>query len=183
MNEQINDIKTKLKEIDDYRTEGLILRSRTKWYEKGERSNKFFLTLASQNKVKTTMNKVRVDNKEITDQHEILKAQAKFYEELYKNKCNAKLEDIKAYINAEALPVLDDETKEKCEGLITAEECIKVLKTMKKCKSPGNDGLTVEFYIKFWGVLSKYYLEAINEAYLVRRTVMFTKTSCYNPDR
>ena len=32
------------------------------------------------------------------------------------------------------------------EGLLTYEECKKVLETFQKDKSPGEDGFTVEFY-------------------------------------
>ena len=32
-------------------------------------------------------------------------------------------------------------------------ECYNVLQTFQKNKSPGNDGLTVEFYIAFWPLI------------------------------
>ena len=37
--------KTELGQIYDYITEGIILHSRSTWYEKGEKSTKYFLTL------------------------------------------------------------------------------------------------------------------------------------------
>ena len=35
---------------------------------------------------------------------------------------------------------------DSCEGKITLQECLLVLKNMKNFKSPGLDGFTVEFY-------------------------------------
>jgi hypothetical protein len=167
ISDQVNGVKAFLKVIDDYKTEGLILRSRSEWYEKGEKSNRYFLSLASRNKVKTTMNKVRVNNEDITDPQKILQMQAEFYENLYTDSCNKSRADIQTYLDGIVIPEINDTSKKMCEGMITADECIKALKTMKKGKSPGNDGLTAEFYVKFWGPLSMHFIEAINESYLI----------------
>jgi len=43
MLQEKTEIECKLKQIDDYKTEGVILRSRSRWYEKGEKSSNYFL--------------------------------------------------------------------------------------------------------------------------------------------
>jgi len=48
---EINETRSKLEEIDNYRTEGLIMRSRCQWVEKGEKSNDYFLGLVNRNKI------------------------------------------------------------------------------------------------------------------------------------
>ncbi len=50
---------------------------------------------------------------------------------------------------------LSGEEKELCEGLITEEEYHQFLKSMQNGKSPGCDGLTVDFY-KFFGETLKF---------------------------
>ena len=40
-----------------------------------------------------------------------------------------------------------------CEGLLSVEECFVALKGMARGKTPGVDGLPMEFYLKFWDVL------------------------------
>ena len=40
-----------------------------------------------------------------------------------------------------------------CEGKLTIEECVKSLNSFEPTKSPGNDGLTVEFYKFFWNIV------------------------------
>ena len=63
------------------------------------------------------------------------------------------------------LPKLKKESREYCEGIISNEECIAILKELKPNKSPGNDGLTTEFYLTFWPDIGGLVREALNEAY------------------
>ncbi len=165
LEKQWREVKTRLTEIDDYRIKGLILRSRCEWYEKGEKSNKFFLSLATRNKVKSSMNMLKIEGDLVTDSQAILNAQSDFYANLYTDKSKETYTNIEEYFKGIDLPKLCDEDKESCEGMIKEEECRKVIKTMKRDKSPGNDGLSVEFYEKFWGVLCRHFLEAMNESY------------------
>ena len=43
---------------------------------------------------------------------------------------------------------LNEEEKEVCDGLLTEYECGLALKEMQNNKSPGSDGITIEFYKK-----------------------------------
>ena len=63
------------------------------------------------------------------------------------------------------IPKLSKESQEICEGKISVEECFNVLKAMKLNKSPGNDGLTVEFYLTFWPYIGGILVEVFNESY------------------
>ena len=160
------EIEDQLRQIDDYKTEGIILRSKCTWHEKGEKSNNYFLRLISRNKVKVTMNKLSTETGEIiTNPSEIRNKQAEFYEDLYKDKVEKSEIEMANYLGKISVPVLEERDRESCEGNITAEECLSAMKTMKSNKSPGNDGLTMEFYKKFWGIIGKYLVEAINLSY------------------
>ena len=48
------------------------------------------------------------------------------------------------------IPELIKQERDVCDEHITKQECFESLKTLKNNKSPGNDGLTKEFYITFW---------------------------------
>ena len=52
----------------------------------------------------------------------------------------------KFFIIGNDIPKLDEEDRELCEGKISEEECVEVIKTFKNGKSPGTDGLPIEFY-------------------------------------
>ncbi len=51
LNHELDTTKAKLTEIDYYKSQGLILRSRVNCYEKGEKSTQFFLNLESRNRI------------------------------------------------------------------------------------------------------------------------------------
>ena len=87
-----------------------------------------------------------------------------FYKELY----TEQLEDSKVLTNnylLQEMSQLDDSQRESCEGKITNVECLNVLKSFGSNKSPGNDGLTKEFYIMFWNELSDPLLESYNASF------------------
>ena len=66
-----------------------------------------------------------------------------------------------------------------CEGKITAEECAKVLQSFQLNKAPGNDGIPVEFYIKFWPIISELFINCANECFRQkRRNVVLAESSC-----
>ena len=60
---------------------------------------------------------------------------------------------------------LNLEEKEKCEGMLTKAECLQALKSMNPEKTPGSDGLPIEFYKVFWNEISDCLLNTINYAY------------------
>lgn len=63
------------------------------------------------------------------------------------------------------LPKLSDDDKENLEGELTIAECRLILKTFNIGKSPGEDGFTVEFYMKFFELLASNLVESLNTAY------------------
>ena len=63
------------------------------------------------------------------------------------------------------LKKLDETEKQTCEGLITELECAKALKGMQNNKSPGSDGITVEFYKIFWNTIKQHYIRSINYSF------------------
>ena len=44
-------------------------------------------------------------------------------------------------------------------------ECVEALKKFNKNKSPGTDGLTAEFYLRFWNELGKVMVDSFNYAF------------------
>ena len=70
------------------------------------------------------------------------------------------LENMKKHIN------LNEEEKQFFEGNINKVECILALNLMKLNKSPGSDGLPIEFYKALWTDLKGPLLDSLQEAYL-----------------
>ena len=69
------------------------------------------------------------------------------------------------FINSNYIPKLSEIEKDQCEGLISIDECKDILKTFKKNKTPGNDGLTIEFYEYFWEDISELLVNSYNCAF------------------
>ena len=68
-----NKCNEELESLYDYITEGIILRSRATWYEKGEKSTKCFLNLEKRNKTKSHVRKlINPDGSEETNPKNIL---------------------------------------------------------------------------------------------------------------
>ena len=72
-----------------------------------------------------------------------------FYKDLYKSNASND-DDIEKYFEAMT------EENSQCEGLVTIEECTLAMNKMKHNKSPGLDGITVEFYQTFWPLLCNF---------------------------
>ena len=60
---------------------------------------------------------------------------------------------------------LSDSEREQCEGLFTKEELSAALKGLQTGKSPGSDGLPVEFYSAFWDLLCDPLLSVLNDCF------------------
>ena len=67
------DKKSELEKMYDHITEGIIIRSRTVWYEQGERISKYFLNLEKRQKSKTQVRKLLSKEVELTNSKDILK--------------------------------------------------------------------------------------------------------------
>lgn len=157
--------KKALEKYYDHVTEGLIVRSKANWIEYGERSNKYFLTLEKQRKGKSTIRKLLKENNIIEDEQQVLQSVKSFYCELYKKqKVNTTDENAKRFLNT-GQRKLSEISSTSCEGLLTEDECKKVLMEMHSGKSPGNDGLSREFYMSFWDIVKEPLLTSLNYSY------------------
>ena len=65
----------------------------------------------------------------------------------------------------DSISKLSNLDKNNCEGLITEVECISALTNMNNQKSPGSDGITVEFYKLFSNDVKKFYINSINNSF------------------
>ena len=126
------------------------MRSHATWYEKGEKSTKYFLNLEKRNKTKSHIRKlINSDGCEETNPKNILANIKSFYSKLCTRR-SVKLR--KKYLN---IPKLSHEAMTSCEGKLTVKECWNALDSMSNNKSPGNDGFTKEFYSAFFNDLNQ----------------------------
>lgn len=158
-------IENELESLYAAKTYGAQIRSSIKWVEEGEKNTKFFLNLEKDRQIKKSILKLYNKNGNIlTNQTEILQREMEFYENLYKSK-NPDKTAIDNYIRQIEAQTLNHVEVQLCEGLLTEKECYDAITSMKQNKSPGSDGLTIEFYQTFWPAIHSLLISSLNSAY------------------
>ena len=164
----IDDFYTAKAELDDYlsnKTQGSIIRSKAVWHEQGEKCNKFFLGLEKRNKSKSTIKKLRISEKDVTDPKEIMSEIRNFYKEKYSEKIKKTPQECCEFLETVSLPSLTPEEAEPCGTLLTSEEVFNALNEMQNNKTPGNDGLPREFFVCFFDLVKTDLLNCLNQCW------------------
>ncbi len=146
-NNDINLIKHDINNLLQEQVMGCLVRSKVTWQEYAEKPSKFFLSLEKRNYNNKTIKSIKHSNGTIiTDKENILRELHRFYCKLYTSSHT----DTPNYSEVDNLnvPKLTLEEKEKCEGTLSQQEILDILKTCKNNKSPGTDGFPAEFYKK-----------------------------------
>ena len=162
--ESCHNIKDKIEEIYEKKAAGARIRRRCLWYEEGEKSSKFFLKLEKPKGIQGQIRKLIVNNQKITPHNKIQNELSFFYETLFRNTSANTSEDCERFLNEVSVPKLNYEDARICEGDLNELELLKALKSMQNNKSPGNDGLTKEFYETFWNEIKNPFMNSIMEA-------------------
>ena len=92
---------------------------------------------------------------------EIINAHSAFYTELF-SRGNINLDsqqNLFSYVTAR----LSDSDRTACEGALTLAEATEALRRANRNKSPGADGLSVEFYSPFWDSLGEVLVAVFNQ--------------------
>ena len=142
--------KQDLEEIYDNIAEGIRIRSRCQWNEEGEKSSKFVLNLEKFNGMRRQVRKIIVNDQEIADPNKILSEIRIFYESLFKKGNSKPPSQINSFLDKVQLPKLTITESNECDNELSEKELYISLMSMQKNKSPGNDGLTKEFFVAFW---------------------------------
>ena len=157
----MEDTRADLEEKTLERIQGLMFRSKAKWYEEGEKSSKYFFSLEKAKYNAKTCYKILTDEgKEVTETQEILREQMTFYEDLYKEDTNVKF-TLENHYEVK----VPEEIKLMQEQQITMEDLQVAIKGMKNNKTPGEDGLSVDLYKVFWYRIKDLFYNMTIECY------------------
>lgn len=158
------DLENQKAKILKEREESIRLRSRALWIQAGDENTKFFHNFAKCRKVSNTIWKLPTPDGDIADNfNKLAHLGITHFRNLYKSPREENLLDI---INvANHFPrFVEEEDVETLTHPVTAEELEGVLKWLKKDKSPGPDGWTIEFYTAFFDVLGQDLLQVVEES-------------------
>ena len=112
------------------------------------------------------------NGKQITDQKQVNNELFDFYKNLFKSDKRSSKCYTAQLLSSIQIPCLAEEQSAKCEILIFEGEVICALKNMPKNKSPGNDGLTKEFYEKFWDDLKIPFIGSHRKSFLKEESTL-----------
>ena len=135
------------------------------WLKDGERASKYPSNLENKNFIEKTIKKVTLeDGNVVTQQEKILDQIQQYYCRLFENKDHL-LDNV--VIENLGIEQLKNPPKQDIGALLSVKEIGAVLKKMKSNKTPGIDGITVEFLkVFFWRQLKFYITDALNCGFL-----------------
>ena len=95
-------------------------------------------------------------------------------------KQNISEDSICNFLNDVTVPSLTTKQSRSCEGNLTEKEIYNSLISFENNKSPGNDGLTKEFYYTFWDGIKDTFMKSLKESKKVFALFLcFTATGNY----
>lgn len=162
--EVFESVELKIAALDLAAAEGARVRSRTRWAKEGESSTSFFFRLERKNGSQDWIAAMRSDSGQIvSDISGICDSWVDFYSSLF-TACptdpviqNALLDHLTSKVSVDEVPL--------CDGLLSSSEVFAAMGGMAKGKSPGSDGLPVEFYIALWNTLGNDLVDVLNASF------------------
>ena len=163
----ISQLKQELQLLRENKLKGVLVRSKARWIEKGEKPSRYFLNLENRHFISKKMSSlINKDGLELTKPVEIRQEVFNFYKKLYSsNEENITNVDLNALLNEDTKKLSDYEAF-SIEGSITFKEAGTVLMKIQNNKSPGSSGFTGEFFKFFWSDLGHFVVKAINHGFL-----------------
>ena len=146
--------KNRLNEIRKHKIEGVMIRSRCRYEDLGEKPSSYFLNFEKRNFTNKVITKIIEDNgQESLSTEEILNSQKTYFKNLYRE--NILIDDtpIEAQIGVNNLKMTKNEA-ESLEGNIKYSELAEALKNMKTQKLQEMMGSRLNFLNSF-GLISK----------------------------
>ena len=124
------------------------LRSLCEEYEQGEKCSKYFFSLEKYRAKQKTLNRIKLaDGSVCSDSKNILYECRTFYKNLYSLNKNVNLNLHPEIFTSVLAPKLTAKQKSFCDAPLKLEELLLTLKSFRKNKSPGLDGLTDNFML------------------------------------
>ena len=162
--EEISILKDEQEKVLEYRTKGAIIRSKTQWYNEGEKNSSHFLNLEKRHFKQGTIRQLKVTESDfVTSDQDILSECETFFKNLYSPRTQEGHDS--TFFSQANFTSLTTEEQNTCEGALSQKECLEALKNMDSNKTPGTDGLPAEFYKVFWKDICPFLVSALNYAF------------------
>jgi exonuclease III len=158
INSAINTLKSKLAEDRKNLSKTMSFVSKAKWFEFGEKPNKFFLNLNKCRQRQKLISEIKNGEKKAKGQEKVSKLIADFYRDLYSKKERPDQFKEDYYQHC---PKLNEDQKQFMDNNLTLKELKEALFTCQE-SAPGPDGITYGIYKKYWGIVGQVLLDSCN---------------------
>uniref|UniRef100_A0A9J8ACX2 Reverse transcriptase domain-containing protein n=1 Tax=Cyprinus carpio carpio TaxID=630221 RepID=A0A9J8ACX2_CYPCA len=160
---RLTELQNELDNIYKMRAQGAFIRSRQKWLEHGEQMSAYFFNLEKSRAKLNSVSKMNI-NGSITDNVDTISRFCyDYYSKLYTSKFSE--HDMTSFCKQlKNVKTITEEDQKLCDSPITITEIKQAIELLKCNKSPGNDGITTEFYKQFSEILAPFLFEVYSES-------------------
>jgi hypothetical protein len=132
----------------DKLSKNLVSKAKAKWFEKGEKSNSYFLKLIKKRSEQLLITTLTTENDQVTTQKDIMTKTVEFYKQLYIIKdTQENYDDLLS-----DLPQLNVEERASLDKKIILEELKRVVNSCGE-SAQGPDGIPYKVYKCYWDIL------------------------------
>jgi exonuclease III len=158
-----------LEKINNEKTRGSQIRARATHIQYNEKNSTYFFQKEISNaKIKNITSLTLEDGTKVKDPTEILQKQKEYYDNLYtqprchnlQNRNDAEQE----FLQHDNLTKISNEDKNTLEDDLTNAEIANAVLALPNGRSPGADGISIEFYKFFWKQIKDLVIQSINHA-------------------
>ena len=150
--------KIELDRLCEEQARSLQFRCKVRWMEYGEKSSRYFYSLEKTRYNSKTCHNLIHQGIEITSDEQILEIEKNFYQELYKQDPEVKFQLENTY-NVR----VSEQHKLEQNKELELEEIASAIKELSNNKTPGQDGLPIEFYKVFFNKIA----QLLHQVYIV----------------
>ena len=159
-----HEIENKINQFYIDKVRGLQIRSKAETIEKGEANIKYYDSLEKFRQSRNVIDSLKQQDGNTTENNrQILNEMGHFYQNLY----SSQIKDLECTEYIQQIDVekcLTNEQSTSLDRVLTLEEFDPVIKEMKENRSPGSDGIPIEFYKVFWQQIKDLYYEMIMDS-------------------
>lgn len=171
-------LQSKLDDLYLKKAQRAYIRSRAKWIEDGEKNSSYFSRLEKTRQERNALTTLNINNKIVTDPKEIDNEVHYILQYIHFIKTCIhhpflRQTDIFFKKVDPFIPKIDPDFKMTCDSDLKIEEIDTAIKKMALGKSPGQDGLTTNFYRFFWSDIREMLFGALKEC-LESNTLLIT---------
>lgn len=158
-------LQSKLNLLSTNQAEYLLLRTRSTYYEYGEKASRLLAHQLKRQAASRLIPQVKdQDQNIVTNPKEINNTFATFYSTLYTSEFPSDVTNMNSFLDNLELPTIEPGDREELDRPLKQLEITAAIGDMRTGKSPGPDGYPPEFFKKFKDKLVPIMLEVFNES-------------------